>query len=84
MTLLSNTITVQNRDYETLASLLEDTMTQGTTYSIQIQGTMNFKVGDAAFTFIDKEFPFTQGSLDVYVSVPFAPAILTILENEGE
>ena len=84
MTLLSDTVTVQNRDYQTLSSLLADTLTQGKTYSIQIKGTLNYKIGNAVFEFTNKEFNFTQGSLDVYVSMIISPARITVLENEED
>lgn len=81
MTAVSNTIQITNTDYETLASLANITMTEGKTYSIQVQNLAYFKVADAVFCFHNKEFTFLQGEDDVYVKTNGFQAVITILEN---
>lgn len=82
MTAVSNTINVTNTTFDTVENLASITMTNGNTYSIQIQGIVDFKVANAIFTFIDKEFTFTQGTDAVYIRSLGMPAKFTILENE--
>lgn len=82
MTTVSATIEITNCSYETIASLASITLTEGKTYSIQIQNIADIKIADAEFTFQNEKFQLTQGSDDVYIKTPGLPAILTILENE--
>lgn len=83
MTAVSNTITITNTTYETIASLASITLTSGKTYSIQIQNIAYVKIADAEFCFKDEKFTLTQGSDDVYIKAASLPATLTILENGG-
>lgn len=82
MTLISNTLTLTNTEYETLDSLLNDTLVQGNKYALQIQNIAYVKIADAEFTFKDEKFQWTQGSNDVYVKATPTTATLTILESE--
>lgn len=83
MTVESNTITITNSSFETIASLASITMTSGKTYSIQVQNIAEIKIADAVFTVQDKDGigTLTQGDDDVYIRTPGIPAKLTILEN---
>lgn len=81
MTAVSNTITITNNSYETIASLVSITLTSGKTYSMQIQNIAIIKIADAEFTFNNEKFQFTQGDDDIYIKTPGLPATLTILEN---
>lgn len=82
MTVTSKTITIRNTDYQKLATLAGITLTNGNSYSIQVQNLINWKVGDAEFVFSNKEFSWKQGTNDVYVKTPMYSAVVTILENE--
>lgn len=81
MTTVSATKTITNVEYQTLASLADITMTSGKSYSIQIQGIIGYKVADAAFTFENRDFTFTQGTDAVYVKSFGLPATIVVLEN---
>lgn len=83
MTAVSNTITISNTSYETIASLASITLTSGKTYSMQVQNAAYIKVADAEFAVSDEKFTWTQGEDDIYIKVAYASmtAILTILEN---
>ena len=83
MTAVSATVDVTNTDYETLASVAGISLTSSATYSIQVQGTLGFKVGDAEFTFNDEKFAYTYGTETPYVKNGGSfTAKLVILENE--
>ena len=81
MTAVSNTISITNTSYETIASLASITLTASKTYSMQIQGIAYIKIADAEFCFKDEKFVFTQDTDDIYIKTPGLPATLTILEN---
>lgn len=83
MTTVSATIDIDNASYETLASLASITLTEGKSYSVQIQNILNWKVADAEFTFQNKDITWTQAADDVYVKVINAGQVakITILEN---
>lgn len=83
MTAVSATIDIDNASYETLASLASITLTEGKSYSVQIQNILNWKVADAEFTFQNKDITWTQAADDVYVKVINAGQVakITILEN---
>lgn len=81
MTTVSNTITITNTSYETIASLADITLTNGKTYAMQIQNLAYIKIADAEFVFKDEKFQLTQGADDVYIKTTALGATLTILEN---
>lgn len=92
MTAVSTTITVTNTEYETLESLINTTLTNGTSYTIQAQNyalkkamqiepELYLLIGDAEFTLINQNLAFTKGSDSPYVKVENLPVVLTILEN---
>lgn len=81
MTAVSKTLSITNSSYETIASLASITLTQGKTYSMQIQNIAYIKIADAEFCFKDEKFAFTQDADDIYIKTPGLPATLTILEN---
>lgn len=81
MTAVSNTVTVTNTSYETLASVADITLTNGKTYAMQIQNLAYIKIADAEFVFKDEKFQLTQSSDDVYIKTTALGATLTILEN---
>ena len=56
-------------------------MTNGKTYSIQIQNIAELKIADAIFTLENEKLALTQGEDDIYIRTPGLPAIFTILEN---
>lgn len=63
---------------------MADTITSGKTYSIQIQGVIEYKIANAIFTFNGIEFTWTQASDDVYIRVFGLPAVITVLENASQ
>ncbi len=83
MTTVSKTIQITNNSYETIESLAEITLTQGKSYSMQIQNRAAIKIADAEFTFNNEKFCFTQGDDTIYIKSTDSvyPAILTVLEN---
>ena len=81
MTAVSATINITNKNFETLASLASITLTSGKTYSIQIQGIIEYKIANAIFTFENVDFTWTQSEDDVYIRTLGLPATITILEN---
>lgn len=81
MTAVSNTVTVTNTSYETIASIANITLTNGKTYAMQIQNIASIKIADAEFVFKDEKFQLTQDADDVYIKTFGIPATLTILEN---
>ena len=83
MSVVSKTITITNKSFETIASLIETTLTSGKKYTIQVQNIAELKAGDAVFTVSDKNGIGTleQGENDWYIRTIGASAIFTILEN---
>lgn len=81
MTAVSSTIAITNTNYEKLATLANITMTNGKSYSIQIQGLIGYRVANADFVFNDVNFTFTQGVDEVYVKAIGVRPTIVVLEN---
>lgn len=81
MTTVSATVEITNKTFETLSSLADITLTSGKTYSIQIQGIIEYKIANAIFMFNNINFTWTQGDDDVYVRTLGLPVTIVVLEN---
>lgn len=83
MTLQSATITVDtDNTFEKVATLASVTFTSGDYYTIQVQNTAYFKVGDAIFTVRDKIFTYKASSEELHIKNEGLPCILTILDSD--
>lgn len=81
----SNTVTVNNLDWQTVESVADITMTEGKTYVISIENRGKIKIANAEFPVKNEKFPFTQCQNTLYIkSIDSAyPVVLTIYENEN-
>ena len=71
-----------NGEWVTLSSLTSISFTATYTYTIQIQGTAELKIGSAEFLIKnDNPFDYVAGTDDLYIRTRFGGCQVTVLEK---